>query len=143
MDMQGALGIEQLKKFDFIHTGRISAKNKIAAIFQKHLGDMISIPEELGHAETSWFGVPIICLQTGLKEKLVEFLEANRIQTRNYFAGNILQHPGYAHLDNKNKYPNANQVLSKVFFVGCSPNYLDGVFDYYEEVLTKFKGQLL
>lgn len=142
MDMQGALGLEQLKKFDAIHEGRIKSKNLIAAIFEKHLGSLISIPKELPHAQTSWFGVPVICHKAGLKEKLVEYLEANRIQTRNYFAGNILQHPAFSHLDDKNKYPLANQVLSKVFFVGCSPNYLDGVFEYYDQVLENFKKNL-
>lgn len=142
LDLQGALGLEQLKKIDFIHQKRKEHKNKISAIFEDKLGEHISIPKELEHADTSWFGVPVICHTPGLKQKLVEFLESNRIQTRNYFAGNILQHPGYAHLDDQNKYPLANQVLDKVFFVGCSPSYLPEVFDYYEEVLESFKRHI-
>lgn len=139
LDLQGAMGLEQLKKFDDIHRGRVESKNKISALFEKHLGNLISIPKELPEADTSWFGVPIICHKDGLKEKLVEYLETNRVQTRNYFAGNILQHPAYKHLDDQKKYPKANQVLSKVFFVGCSPSYFAEVFDYYDQILSEFK----
>ena len=142
IDLQGAIGLEQLKKIDFIHDKRIETKKKIQAIFSKHLKDLVHIPEDLKDAETSWFGVPVVCKTGALKEDLVLFLEKNRIQTRNYFAGNILQHPGYSHLDDQHKYPNANQVLNKVFFVGCHPTYLPEVFEYYDVVLKKFAAQL-
>ena len=56
------------------------------------------------------------------------------IQTRNYFAGNILMHPGYKHLDDLVDYPNANKVLDKVFFVGAAPHYTDEVFNYIESI---------
>jgi CDP-6-deoxy-D-xylo-4-hexulose-3-dehydrase len=41
----------------------------------------------------SWFGVPIYCESQEVKEKLVKHFEDNKIQTRNYFSGNILLHP--------------------------------------------------
>ena len=89
-------------------------------------------------ADPSWFGVPIICDTPELKTKLVKFLEDNKIQTRNYFAGNILIHPGYKHLDDYKKYPNANKALSHVFFVGCPPHYSEEVFNYIESVLSQW-----
>ena len=54
----------------------------------------VRVVNERPEAETSWFGVPIICDEVTLKAKLVAHLEKNKIQTRNYFAGNILLHPG-------------------------------------------------
>ena len=69
--------------------------------------------------------------------KLVNYLESNGIQTRNYFAGNILMHPGYKHLDDLKKYPNANQVLDKVFFLGAAPHYDEPVFDYVESIFKE------
>lgn len=138
LDMQGALGIEQLKKIDFIHEKRRAHKNIIADSLQKHLGELVTVPAELDGAETSWFGVPIICTKNKLKTALVEYLEANKIQTRNYFAGNILQHPAYKHLDNASSYKNANQVLDYVFFVGCHPSYSTEMLDYIDEVIGNF-----
>ena len=43
-------------------------------------------------------------------------------------------HPAYSHLDDMNLYPNSNQVLDKVFFLGASPHYNDEVFDYINSV---------
>ena len=47
-----------------------------------------------------------------------------------YFAGNILMHPGYSFLDDYKKYPEANKVLDKVFFIGAAPHYNENVFEY-------------
>ena len=90
----------------------------------------------LPKADTCWFGTPFICEDKVLKDKLISFLEENKIQTRNYFAGNILMHPGYKHLDDLNDYPNANKVLDKVFFVGAAPHYTKEVFDYIESIFV-------
>ena len=47
-------------------------------------------------------------------------------------------HPGYSHLDDYSNYPNSNQVLDRVFFIGASPHYDDTIFNYIEEKLIKF-----
>ena len=73
-----------------------------------------------------------------MKHSLVAYLEEHKIQTRNYFAGNILLHPGYSNLDDARKYPNANQVLDKVFFLGCSPTITSNMIDYIEQVVEEY-----
>ena len=88
-------------------------------------------------SDPCWFGTPFVCESKPLKNKLVSFLEENKIQTRNYFAGNILMHPAYSHLDDMYLYPNSNQVLDKVFFLGASPHYTEEVFDYVESVFKE------
>jgi CDP-6-deoxy-D-xylo-4-hexulose-3-dehydrase len=138
LDMQGAIGLKQLAKLDEIHSKRREMKNRIGAMLTKHLKGTVRIPGEHPKAETSWFGVPILCNSAGLKSKLVAHLEAHRIQTRNYFAGNILLHPAYKHLDNKDNFPNANRVLSEVFFLGCHPTYSEEILAYIEDVISDF-----
>ncbi len=138
LDLQGSIGLEQLKKFDVLHEKRIKIKNEISKIFSFFIDD-INIPSELVEAETGWFGVPIICKNKILKNNLVKFLEDNGIQTRNYFAGNILIHPAYSYLDDFKKYENSNKVLDLVFFVGCSPSYDNNTLEYIKTVLSKFK----
>lgn len=91
----------------------------------------------LTKSDTCWFGTPFICEDKELKDKLVGFLEANKIQTRNYFAGNILMHPAYKHLDDLKKYPNANKVLDKVFFLGAAPHYDEVIFDYINNIFEE------
>ena len=138
LDLQGAIGLEQLKKLDEIESKRKISKETISKIFLDNIPG-IAIPKMLDDADTCWFGTPFICHEEGLKHKLVDHLEKNKIQTRNYFAGNILIHPGYKFLDDYSKYPESNKVLDKVFFIGAAPHYTDDVFDYIEEVVKKFQ----
>jgi CDP-6-deoxy-D-xylo-4-hexulose-3-dehydrase len=137
LDLQGAIGIEQLNKLDEIELNRKISKETLESIFLKNISN-IRTPQVLDKADPCWFGTPFICEEEGLKHKLVAHLEANKIQTRNYFAGNILLHPGYSFLDDSSNYPEANKVLDKVFFIGAAPHYTQPVFDYIEEVIKKF-----
>jgi CDP-6-deoxy-D-xylo-4-hexulose-3-dehydrase len=93
---------------------------------------------EIEHAETSWFGKPIICDSGKLKANLVSYLESNRVQTRNYFAGNLLIHPAYRKYGSWKDFPNANGVLEKVFFVGVSPTINLGMLEYIDDLCKKF-----
>jgi CDP-6-deoxy-D-xylo-4-hexulose-3-dehydrase len=137
LDLQGAIGIEQLNKLDEIELNRKTSKETLENIFLKNIPN-IRTPQVLDKADPCWFGTPFICEEEGLKHKLVAHLEANKIQTRNYFAGNILLHPGYSFLDDSSNYPEANKVLDKVFFIGAAPHYTQPVFDYIEEIIKKF-----
>jgi CDP-6-deoxy-D-xylo-4-hexulose-3-dehydrase len=138
LDLQGAIGLEQLQKLDEIEANRRTSHDRLTQIFTDNIPGLRA-PQSLDKADPCWFGTPFICDEPGLKHRLVEYLEANKIQTRNYFAGNILLHPGYSFLDDSNLYPEANKVLDKVFFIGAAPHYTDTVFDYIEQVIKAFK----
>ena len=137
LDLQGAIGIEQLLKFDMLEGKRREYKAKV----QKFIEDNIQGARVINaspNSDPSWFGVPIFCESQDMKELLVSHFEANKIQTRNYFAGNILLHPGYKHLDDFKQYPNGNLALSNVFFVGCSPLWNEKILSYIEKVCKKW-----
>lgn len=136
MDLQGSIGLVQLKRFEEIDTKRKQSKATIEKILLKYVNGLRGVVM-LPKANTCWFGTPFVCDNKELKNKLVSFLEENNIQTRNYFAGNILMHSGYKHLDDLNKYPNANKVLDNVFFLGAAPHYDYQVFEYIENTFKE------
>lgn len=138
LDIQGAIGIEQLKKLEFICETRHNNLQKILNIFTSKIKNIKSV-EVLN--KTSWvpFGVPFICKNAYEKYRLVNFLEKNGIQTRNYFAGNLLMHNGYKHLDNYFNYPESNKVLDLVFFIGCAPTISNKNIEYIEQVISKYE----
>lgn len=137
LDLQGAIGMAQLKKFDMLEDKRREFKHLIGSYIDHYIdGARVIRPTE--GSDPSWFGVPIYCETQELREHLVEFFEENHIQTRSYFAGNLLIHPAYKHLDDYKLYPNSNLALSNVFFLGCSPLYNYKVLDYIEEVCKKW-----
>lgn len=137
LDLQGAIGLEQLKKFDYIDEKRREYKNKIQKLLEDNIKE-VRVINASPKSDPSWFGVPIYCESQDVKEFLVQHFETNKIQTRNYFSGNVLLHPGYKHLDDYREYPNSNLALSNVFFLGCSPLYNEKVLAYIEEVCKKW-----
>jgi CDP-6-deoxy-D-xylo-4-hexulose-3-dehydrase len=137
LDLQGAVGQVQLRKFDEIHDLRRDNYSFIKECF-KDFPSEVRVVDEKPQAETSWFGVPIVCDNPKVKHALQQHLEKNGIQTRNYFAGNLLLHPAYKHLGNPKDYPNAYEVLKRVFFLGTSPTLIDNDLDYIKKVLQDF-----
>ena len=136
LDLQGAIGSKQLKKFDIISTKRKQHKERIESCLLSHvnLKKVMTLPD----SEPCWFGIPVLCDDQNQKEMLVSHFESHRIQTRNYFGGNILFHPAYKHLDDYKKFPNANKTLDLIFFLGCAPSYNEDVLTYIEEVIKKW-----
>lgn len=138
LDLQGAIGIAQLKKFDMLESKRREYKNQIGDFIEQNISG-VRVIKATENSDPSWFGVPVYCETQDLREKLVAFFEDNKIQTRSYFSGNILLHPAYKHLDDYRNYTNSNYALSNVFFLGCSPLYNEKVLSYIEKVCKSWK----
>lgn len=139
LEFQGAIGLEQLKKWSLIHESRYENKKYIEDLFKQYI-PQIKHPLTLPDAKISWFGVPLICPNYEFKQKLVTHLNKNNITTREYFSGNILAHPGYSDLGDYKLFPNANEILKRVFFIGCAPFYTQKHLDYIDEVLSLWKN---
>lgn len=138
LDLQWAMWLEQVKKLPIVKQNRQNNYKKLFDIFSKY-SDKLRIIQATPKADVSWFWFPIYCNDESLKWKLVAFLEKNKIQTRNYFAGNILRHPAYKSISsNKNDFPNADKVYKNVFFIWCHPWMQDAHFDYIKEKMDEF-----
>ena len=73
---------------------------------------------------------------------IVDHFEDNLIQTRPYFAGNIMLQPAYSHLMDperaKTEFPNATYAMKHTFFHGTSPVITPEQIAYIGETLDKF-----
>lgn len=136
VDALAAIGLAQLDKLDDIHVARKFAFRRIQKAILQHIPatPVVVHPD----ADVSWFGMPVILSDPDLKRRLVAHLEANQIQTRSYFAGNLCSHPAYSHLGNAADYLNANEVLCRVFWLGVSPSYTEEHFAHIEKTLREF-----
>jgi CDP-6-deoxy-D-xylo-4-hexulose-3-dehydrase len=69
-------------------------------------------------------------------------LENNQIQTRPYFAGNIMLQPAYDHLIDmnyaKNSFPKATYAMLNTFFLGTSPVISQEQIDYIGNKIDEF-----
>lgn len=134
LEFQGAVGLEQIKKLEHIHSTRKGNELIIRGLLSKCVSGA-SFIKVYPDVDPSWFGVGIICKDYEQKRKLVQHLEDNKIQTRNFFSGNILEHPGYKDLGNYLDFPRSSETLRRVFFIGCSPTYTNLHINYIDEVL--------
>lgn len=138
LDLQGAIGLVQLKKLKQLKKGRQRIFKKYYNICKRY-PELIRIAKFNPKADINWFGFPITVITNRFsRNDLVSYLEKRSIQTRNYFSGNILFHPPYAHLGNPHNYPNACQVMERTFFIGVQPKMSNEMINYVRESLDRF-----
>jgi|TARA_B110000858_G_scaffold163109_1_gene188529 CDP-4-dehydro-6-deoxyglucose reductase, E1 len=125
IDIQSAMGLEQMKKLDTIHALRRRNYKLLIDIYEKY-EEFFILPRPREKSDPSWFAFPLTIKPTApfTRTQIVDFLEENLIQTRPYFAGNIMLQPAYSHLmdpqDAKDNFPNATYTLSNTYFHGTS-----------------------
>ena len=93
-------------------------------------------------SEPSWFAFVISVRENAgfTRNDLSRFLEANRVETRSLFAGNLLRHPAYQSIPHRivRDLANTDRVMDQTLFVGVYPG-LDRVrLDYMAEVFARF-----
>ena len=142
LDLQAAMGLVQLDKLDTIIEKRKHNYRRLYSVFSKYR-DKFMLPVATEGADPAWFAFPVTVKPNARfkRTELTMFFEDHKIQTRNYFGGNILLQPGYAHLSNGNPvrmYPNATTATTNTFFLGTSPVIRDEQIDYIEVILDKF-----
>jgi CDP-6-deoxy-D-xylo-4-hexulose-3-dehydrase len=143
IEVQAAMGLEQMKKLPFITERRKHNHARLCQIFSKY-EDYFIIPTATKKSDPSWFAFAIT-IKDDVKFKrndIINHFESNKIQTRPYFAGNIMLQPAYAGIMNVNdvinNYPNARKVTTDTFFLGTSPVITDEQIDYIELTLNNF-----
>ena len=141
-DWQAALGCSQIEKLD----GFLEVRRKNAQMLTEKLSDLtdyLILPIIKEGVKPSWFGYLISVKPDApfTKQKLVEYLEAHKIGTRQLFAGNILRQPMFVDdeqiqfrignsglLSSKDlnegwykKLPNTEFIMNNTFWVGTFP----------------------
>lgn len=148
LDLQAAMGLEQLEKLPFLEKARRENFARLTKIFSKY-EKYFHIPAATKKSDPCWFGYLLTIKDDApfTKQQIVDFLELNRIQTRSYFSGNILFHPGYQEIakeykDLNNEFPIARKVTKDTFFLGTFAGITEEKLDYIEQVVEKFMVNL-
>ena len=143
IEVQAAMGLEQIKKLPYINERRKHNHKRLCEIFSKY-EEYFIIPKATEKSDPSWFAFAVT-IKDGASFKRCEIInhfESNKIQTRPYFAGNIMLQPAYEGLMNQqdviNNFPNARKVTTDTFFLGTSPVITDQQLDYIEKILFDF-----
>ena len=140
-DMQAAVGCAQLEKLpEFIE----QRKCNFSRLFQKlqKMEQYFILPEACENSDPSWFGFLITCKDGVDRNQLVQALEANRIQTRMLFAGNLIKHPCFDEM-RKGKcgyraigeLPNTDRIMNHSFWIGVYPGMTNEMIDVMVETI--------
>lgn len=147
-DMQASIGCAQLGKLDMFTKKR---KANFQQLYDglKDLTDIFILPQATPKSDPSWFGF-LLTLKDGVKfsrNDLVKFLESNKIQTRNLFAGNITRHPCFESLAEGADYrvvgslKNTDKIMTDSFWVGVYPGMTPEKLAYIIEKIKIFTNQ--
>lgn len=155
IELQCSIGLAQLEKLPEIHAKRKANHARLAQIFLPYEQHLIIHKASEG-SDPSWFAFPMT-VRDGAPFKrstLTTFLEDKKIQTRNYFGGNLLLQPAYADVQWKSidnwsfgapisgperyKFPVATKVTTDTLFLGTSPVITEEQLDYVESQVNLF-----
>jgi CDP-6-deoxy-D-xylo-4-hexulose-3-dehydrase len=138
LELEGAIGTEQLKKLNSIVSGRRANALKFINLMQKF--PEIQIQKELG--ESSWFGFSLVLTgkHIGRRAELVSALKAQSIAVRPIVAGNFAKNPVLKHLPHValSELKNADQVHDEGLFIGNHHYEMNHEFELLENALTAF-----
>lgn len=143
IELQCAMGLEQINKLPEIHALRRRNYKLLLKIYEKY-EEFFHLPIAQSRSDPSWFAFPLTIRKSApfTRTQMVEFLEEKLIQTRPYFAGNIMLQPAYSHLMNpdvaRDKFPNATLTMINTYFHGTSPVITPEQISYIGEMLDHF-----
>ena len=141
-DTQAAIGLSQLAKIDQFVTKR---RENHALLYNllKPLEEFFILPEKTPNSEPSWFGFMLTVRDSKKidRNKLVRYLEENKIGTRLFFGGNIVKQPAYSTIEKRvvGDLTNSNKVMNDSFWLGVWPGLNK---DHFEYVVKKIKSFL-
>ena len=140
-DMQAAVGVAQLAKLEDFITRRKTNFQKLYAKLSAYQ-DRLILPHAIPHADPSWFGFVITVRENAgfTRNELTRFLEANRIETRNLFSGNLLRQPAFMDIEHRvvGDLANTDLITEWTFFIGVYPGIDDRQLEYIGSTFDRF-----
>lgn len=141
IEMEGAVGLRQLKKVDRMIKNRRSNAEYFCNRMQKYSN--VRLQKEVG--ESSWFGFSIV-LTGELQERrqaLVQCLRNAHIECRPIVAGNFTRNPVIKYMDYKipDRLVNADEIHDQGFFIGNHSSNNNEKVDYFVSVFDSFISQ--
>lgn len=137
LELQAAMGRVQLRKAKEIKEKRSFNFQYLCMGLSKY--EQIVLPKVIKGADVCWFALPLT--YKGNRGKLVAHLEANGIETRSMFSGNITKHPAYytsRYRIGPGKLYEANYILEHSFWIGVHPRMTKEDLDYVIATFDSF-----
>ncbi len=141
LDVQAAIGREQLKKMDSFGAARRANHARLRSALTRY-EEFLMLPEATSQSDPSWFGMLLIRRETApfTRRQLVEFLEDRQIQTRQLFGGNLLRQPAFQGVRHRvvGDLNHTDRIMNDGFFIGVYPGLSSRMIDYMIQTFEDF-----
>lgn len=140
-DMQAAVGVAQMDKLSEFCKKRKTNFLRYNEIFRKYEKYLI-LPKATEKSDPAWFSYILTVKHDApfKRDKLVNYLNNNLIETRNLFAGNMARQPAFAGKNSRivEHLKNTDYIMNNTFFIGTYPGNTKEKMDYIEIILDNF-----
>ena len=138
LEMSGAIGTEQLKKWDKIMDVRLKNKEHFIKLFADK--PWVRIQKEIGTSSWFTFGMVLDGELKGRRQEVIDALSKAGIQNRPLASRNFLKQPvmrDLDYIDNKD-YEAADDIHDNGFFVGNGSVLISEPIDRLYEIISSF-----
>jgi CDP-6-deoxy-D-xylo-4-hexulose-3-dehydrase len=143
--MQAAIGCAQLEKLDNIVAARRANYKTLYEGLKDVPGLILPVAEE--NSNPSWFGFLIAVKEDAgfTRNELTGYLEQNKIQTRNLFAGNLIKHPAFDEMRKSGEgyrvvgeLKNTDFIMNNGFWIGVYPGMTGEMLQWMIACIREF-----
>lgn len=142
-EMQASIGCAQLEKFPSFVEKRKENFNALKEML-KCVEDKLILPEACENSDPSWFGFMITCKDGVSKNKVVQYCEEKRVQTRMLFSGNIVRQPAFDGMRESGEgyrisgdLSVTDRVMNNSFWIGVYPGMTDEMLEYMAKTVIE------
>ncbi len=139
-----AFGLAQLKRLPEVVRVRARNFNTLRKFFESH-EEYFILPKEHPKARVSWLAFPLTVKDGApfTRFELIQFLESRNIQTRLFFAGNVLRHPAYKNIPHRvvGTLTNADKIMRDSFVIGAHHGMTSEMITHVKNTFTEFLGR--
>ena len=145
LEVSAAIGLSQFKRLNSMINIRINNRKKIInkLINSPLWNNQFSFLEVTKNVKPSFFGLPILINKKFLskRKRFFNLLKTKGIETRIIISGNFINQPSVKiyNLNQSNyKFPKAQEIENRGFFIGLHPNHVsEETLNYLEKNLLK------
>jgi CDP-6-deoxy-D-xylo-4-hexulose-3-dehydrase len=140
-DMQAAIGSAQMDRLPEFTARRKENFKAWQKVFEKYQ-DWFIFEKATAGSDPSWFAYVVTLSKKApfTRDELAQYLNANLVETRYLFAGNMVRQPFFEGVPHRiaDTLVNTDYIMNNTFFLGTYPGLTDEMISYVEGVLDGF-----
>lgn len=143
-DMQAAIGSAQMDRLPEFTARRKENFSAWRTIFQKY-ADWFIFEKATEGSDPSWFAYVVTLSDKApfTRDEFTQYLNANLVETRNLFAGNMARQPFFDGVAYRvaDTLVNTDYIMDNTFFLGTYPGLTEEMLAYVEGVIDRFMAE--